>query len=242
MFQTSNKNAIINYDEKDTVLKVKHRTDAMPSNPGIFNCLMVGPSASGKSNLLLNLIYDHLTYDKLYVYANNIHQPVYQKLKQHLDNICSENDIEPNDLYHFSDKLEDVILINDLDDKTIKLVIFDDFMMSTEKEQSIILEYYIRGRHKRCINIYLAQSYSKVPITIRRNCRVFFIWTLTRGRDLKIIYDDMAQEMSYNMFKLIFMEATKIPYNFLYVDKNGIPSKKYRRNLSDYLINFNETN
>lgn len=228
MFSKTDKASIINYDEKNTKRIIKHRNPMMPKEPGIFNCLMVGPTGSGKTNVLLNMIFDFLSYDKIYIYANNIDQDVYVKLKDHLDKIAELNDLEGEDIYHFGTDLKAVIPINDMDRSKTNLVIFDDFVLS--KDQSIIEDFWVRGRHKNCICFYLSQTYSGIPITIRRNTRIYLIWNVSRGRDISLIHSDVAPEMDIKTFKKLFYEAVRGRYDFLYIDRYEEPNKKYRRN------------
>ena len=233
MFQNTGKASVINYDEKGKK-SVKHRNDLMPHNPGIFNAILCGPTGSGKTNALLNMIYDFLTYSKIYVYANNSDQAVYEKLKHHLDGIAEKNDLEPGDLYHFGSKLSEVVPLDQMDKSKVNIVIFDDFVLA--KDQSIIEDYWVRARHKNCICFYLSQTYSGIPITIRRNTRLYMIWMASRGRDVGLIQSDVAPELDAKKFKKVFHEATKMPHNFLYVDRYAEPDKKYRTNFDGLTI------
>ena len=50
-----------------------------PSHP--IRCIICGPSESGKSVFLTNLILNVINeYDKIYIYSPNLHQDLYQKL------------------------------------------------------------------------------------------------------------------------------------------------------------------
>ena len=67
------------------------------------------------------MLYDMLTYNKIYVYANNSDQRVYEKLKEHLDGIAEKNDLEPSDLYHFGSKLTEVVPVDEMEGVTCRL-------------------------------------------------------------------------------------------------------------------------
>jgi hypothetical protein len=232
MFQTTNKASVINYDEKSRK-SIKHRNELMPHSPGIFNAILCGPTGSGKTNALLNMLYDFLTYNKVYIYANNGDQLVYEKLKQHLDGIAEKNDLEPSDLYHFGGKLSEVVPVDEMDKSKVNIVIFDDFVLS--KNQDIIEEYYIRGRHKNCIVFYLSQTYSGIPITIRRNTRLYLLYAVSRGRDIGLIQSDVSPELDTKQFKKLFHQATMQPHSFLWVDRYATPDKKFRREFDGIL-------
>ena len=50
-----------------------------PSHP--VRCIITGPSSSGKSVFLTNLILNIINeYDKIYIYSPSLHQYLYQKL------------------------------------------------------------------------------------------------------------------------------------------------------------------
>lgn len=48
----------------------------------LFRLFITGLSGCGKTNLLLNFVHDYLNFDKLYVYAKDIHEPKYAKLQK----------------------------------------------------------------------------------------------------------------------------------------------------------------
>lgn len=233
-FRQSGGANIINYDVRGHTKQITHNNALMPHSPGIFNAVMVGSTGSGKTNTLLNMLFDFLKYDRLYVYAQNSEQPVYEQLQDKLDSIAEKHEIEPEEIYHFGTSLADVVQLNDIpNDGKVSVVVFDDFVL--EKDQSIIEEFYVRGRHKKCITIYLSQSYSLVPITIRRNARIFMIWSATRGRDISLFGADAASEIPPKEFKQMFNSATAGRYNFLYVDRIEDGDKKFRRNFDGFL-------
>ena len=50
----------------------------MPAD--VFQMLICGPSNSGKTNILLHMLYKLLEYDKIYLFSKNLHQNKYQCL------------------------------------------------------------------------------------------------------------------------------------------------------------------
>ena len=50
----------------------------MPAD--VFRMLICGPSNSGKTNILLHMIYKLLRFDKVYLFSKNLHQNKYQAL------------------------------------------------------------------------------------------------------------------------------------------------------------------
>ena len=52
----------------------------MPAD--VFRMLICGPSNSGKTNILLHMLYELLEFDKIYLFSKNLHQNKYQSLLQ----------------------------------------------------------------------------------------------------------------------------------------------------------------
>jgi hypothetical protein len=237
---------LINYNDDSKKYRNKNKLAPQLCCRG----LIVGKTGSGKTNMLCNLIYDFLEYDTITVYAAELNQPLYEKLRATIKEVEEKLSKEEkkrnkflldNDDNHavkigfFCDKLSDVLPLSSFSPDQQNLVIFDDFI--TEKHQDIITEYYIRGRHKNVSCLYLSQSYTRTPINIRRNCDYFFIYQMS-GRDANLIYQDhIDSSISKDKFKELFEIATKDPYSFLMIDlKTKTPQMRYRKNFDTFLI------
>ena len=139
----------------------------MPSNT--FRMLMCGPSGCGKTNTLMHMLYNLLYFDKIYLFSKNLEQPKYRKLLETIEPISEEVGY---DIIEASN--DEIIPLDQLDNDNQKIVIFDDFVC--EKNQKPLADYFIGGRHKNCIVIYLSQSYYLTPKDIRLNCSHFCIF------------------------------------------------------------------
>ena len=107
-----------------------------------FRMLICGPSNSGKTNLLLNMIYKLLVFDKIYLFSKNLHQYQYQGFLQDL----AEN-INPQVGYEVIEAYDDEIIpLEELPVDNQKIVVFDDLLC--EKNQNSIINYFINGRTK----------------------------------------------------------------------------------------------
>jgi len=119
--------------------------------------LICGPSNSGKTNLLLNMIYNLLLFDKIYLFSKNLHQYQYQGfLKDFAENINPHVGYEVIEAYD-----DEIIPLEELLVDNQKIVVFDDLLC--EKNQNSIINCFINGRHKNCCVIYLSQTFYKVP-------------------------------------------------------------------------------
>ena len=106
---------------------------------------------------------------------------------------------------------DQILPVSELTDDNQRLVIFDDFVC--EKNQKPLIDYFIRGRHKNCIVIYLSQSYYKTPKDIRLNCSHFCIYEFPSTNEKSLIC------RKNNTPKEAYEKATKDPYSFIYIDK-----------------------
>ena len=144
----------------------------MPAD--VFRMLICGPSNSGKTNILLNMLYQLLVFDKVYLFSKNFHQNKYQALLQDF-----ATNVDPVVGYQTIEALGDEILpLEELPIDNQKIVVFDDLVC--ESNQNSIINYFINGWHRKCSVIYLAQTYYKVPKNIRDNCSHFCVFNFLR--------------------------------------------------------------
>ena len=71
---------IPNYDPGFLKSDYKQGHPCMPAD--VFRMLICGPSNSGKTNILLHMLYELLEFDKIYLFSKNLHQNKYQSLLQ----------------------------------------------------------------------------------------------------------------------------------------------------------------
>ena len=73
--------------------------------------LIIGPSESGKTNALLNLIQKQNNYspiDKIYLYAKDLSEPEYQLLIERPKNAGIKNYDDPSGFIEYSNTMDDV--------------------------------------------------------------------------------------------------------------------------------------
>ena len=206
---------IPNYDSNiDKTNSYKQLYQYMPDDT--FRMLICGNSGSGKTNLLYHMLMKPLVYyDQIHLYGKNLEQQKYQDMISTFDDIsqsvgynvlvCSNDDIVPVE--------------NLMDDTAQKIVIFDDYVC--DKNQKLLIEYFIRGRHKNCSVIYLSQSFYGTPKDVRLNCSHFCVYEFPSSNERNLISRELGVD------KEQYINATNKPYSFLYVDK---PKKLIRRN------------
>ena len=96
---------MINFDGYANENKTEHnfKCPHIPDHP--YRLLIVGGSASGKANSLLNLINNQRDIDKIYLYPKDPHEEKYQ----HLINKCEKLGID-----HFNDPKAFIDYSNDM--------------------------------------------------------------------------------------------------------------------------------
>ena len=66
----------------------KERNEKWPYIPDhLYRILIIGGSGSGKTNALHNLINEQIDIDKIYLYANNLSDPMYEVLIKKHENV-----------------------------------------------------------------------------------------------------------------------------------------------------------
>ena len=135
---------IPNYDVKDDFASnYKQKVSFMPDR--CFRMLICAPSGGGKTNLLLDMIYRLVYYDKIYLYAKNLQQNKYQHLIKLFEPISEEIGypiIETSN--------NKIIPLSELSDDNQKLVIFDDYLNTGTKNDAEIRNYFTNSRNKNC--------------------------------------------------------------------------------------------
>ena len=212
---------IPNYDVKDDFSSnYKQKVSFMPDR--CFRMLICAPSGGGKTNLLSYIIYELVYFDKIYLYAKNLHQDKYQRLLETFNPISehvgypviktSNNEITP---------------LSELSDDNQKLVIFDDYLNTGTKNDSEIKNYFTNSRNKNCSCIYLSQSFYNTDKTIRLNCSHYCIYDFPSQNEQNMIRRELG------ISKSKYQKATQDPYSFLYLDK---PRKFISKNFDEHII------
>jgi hypothetical protein len=160
--------------------------------PGSIRSLLLGGSGCGKTNLIYFLLVNEngLRFENIYLYSKTLQQPKYQLLKRIIDEIDGVN------MYTFFEN-EQVISPEEVLPNSV--FIMDDVI---GEQQSIIREYFTRGRHNNVDIFYLAQSYSKVPKQLIRDNANLIVLFKQDETNLKHVYNEHCSgDMTYQELK-----------------------------------------
>ena len=127
---------IPNYDpDFSTTGNYKQGHKCLPTD--VFRTLICGLSNSGKTNILLHMLYELLEYDKIYLFSKNLHQNKYQAI---LKDFATK--INPEVGYEVIETPRDEFIpLEELPIDNQKIVGFDDLVF--ESNQNSIINYFI---------------------------------------------------------------------------------------------------
>ena len=204
-------------------------------------CIITGPSESGKSVFLTNIILNIINeYDKIYIYSPSLHQDLYQKLircfsnyipNNIISNILNEEDIdivieEINNNKDFQksdtaietfDNIEELKFPQDYENNSI--IILDD-LNEKEINNEKIQAMFKRGRHNNLSIFIISQDYYELPKkTIRAIGNIFHLFKTNNYLDVRNIYQDKASmDMTLDEFKSLISICWNEKYQPLTID------------------------
>ena len=206
-----------------------------------YKMLIIGPSGSGETNALLNLIQkqnNNNPIDKIYLYAKDLSKLKYHFLIEKRENAGIKNYNDPTAFIEYSNTMDDVFCnIDDYNPKRKKknLIVFDDMIAditTNKKFQAIIKELFIRCRKLHISLVFITQSYFSVPQEARLNSTHYLIMKINNRKDLQQIAIDHSADINYKDFLKIYRNCTNEPYSFLIIDVHN-STMKFRMFFSD---------
>ena len=180
----------------------KKRKNNLIQQPKIENdnnnrTLLVGPSFSGKTYLMLKILSRMLDRDIYIITKSPPEQNTNSKIK----------------IKEISDEIKP---LNEYENGVID---FDDVLRSSNIRD--IDQYFIRGRHNNLDIYYLSQSYFDLPKRTIRNISNKIILFNQTLKDIEHIYRDVAGfDMSYDEFKELCRKSCEEDYNYLCIDRS----------------------
>ena len=188
---------------------------------------VVASSGGGKSTWLLNFIAKtNDTWGHIFI-CTKASEPIYEFLEKR---ISSKN-------VTFCYKLSALPSLKDWPEPSKQsLVVFDD--MCADKDQSLIAEFFIRGRKVTKYGltmVYLSQSYFKIPKTVRLQLSYLVILKLSSDRDLNLILSENSLGVDKEELKAVYKEATRKQFDFLKIDiNNGDDNRRFSHNFTAF--------
>ena len=197
--------------------------------PTSIRAIVCGPSNCGKTNLIMNLLYNKngLTFQNIYLYTKSRYQPKYQELERVLEMV-------PEIGYFPFEDNESVIPPDEA--KPNSIFIFDD--VACEKQQHI-RAYFCMGRHKSIDFFYLSQTYTRIPKHLVRDNACLIILFKQDFANLKHVYlDHVNTDMTFNQFCELCKQCwNESNYSCIVIDKTAeLNDGRYRKGFDEYII------
>ena len=200
---------MINFDDytNENIIEHNSKWPFIPNHP--YRILIIGGSGSGKTNALLNLINDQPDIDKIYLYGKDPYEKKYKYLINMREKVGLNHFNDPKAFMEYSNDIQDVYK-NIEDYNPIKkrkvLIIFDDMiadMINNNKLNSIVTEFFIRGRKLNISIFFITQSYFKVPKDVRLNSTHFFIMKIPNKRELQQIALNHSSDIDLRFYEYL---------------------------------------
>jgi hypothetical protein len=208
-----------------TILKVKQHNnnnkrfdnldDRLLKPPFLLICQ--GSVKSGKSNFLMNIIYNdnmyHKVFDQVIYISPTIHQdPILEKLREDDEIIKLDN---PEDLDNILKKIVKSQEEPENKDDHL-LIIIDDSLGYIKPGNSYLNFLSTRYRHYRLSLLITSQDFRSIPNKIRQNATGYIFWKCNNRKELNKIIEEFAG--LFENFEEHYKEATDNSFNFLFMN------------------------
>lgn len=171
-----------------------------------FTCLIAGPTGSGKTMLLMQILENRNTMinpkpDRI-VYCYKQFQKAFEKI----------------DYIEFHEGLVD---IDEFDPAINNIVIIDDLMMQSEQDKTVLNLFTVDSHHQNISVFFLSQnlfSQGKYMRTISLNCHYIILMNNPRDRS-QINY--LAKQVFPTHTKFLvesYIDATSTKFGYLFLD------------------------
>ena len=182
--------------------------------------ILCGPTGIGKTNALLNLM---MTLDNCFsdvqIYTADPNEKLYKGLKK-------------NNKEFVLEKLDKIPLLDEQrQNRMQKLIIFDDFISKTKDKGLMdkLIDYAIRGRKLGFTCVFITQSFFKLDITIRNNCRYLILLKIGNAQNFNNIVSRMDTEVDPVIIKKVIRNATEHELNIALIDMQSRDTNKMMR-------------
>lgn len=183
----------------------------VPLHP--FRMIIAGASGSGKTNAALNLLLECNAFEKIYIYAKQLDQPLYQFLIKKLEEVQSKM---KRPIVVYSSDPVDIPSPDELDKTKQNLIIIDDMIM--EKKLKSVEELYVRSRNRNASVMFLSQSYYAIPKMIRMNTGYLILRGLDARRDFNLIVSNFSLDKTPDEIYKMYQKATNKNMQWFMVD------------------------
>ena len=158
------------------------------------------------------------------MYAKDPYEAKCQCLVNQREVVVIDRFNDPKAFIEYSNDMHDVYKnIDEYNpDKENKIfIVFDDMiadMIHNKKLDSVVTEFFIRGRKLHISLAFITQSYFNVPKDVTLNTSHFFIAKIPNKSELQQIAVYHSSDINTKDFANIYRKCTAEPYSFLVND------------------------
>jgi type II secretory pathway predicted ATPase ExeA len=197
--------------------------------------IILGPSGSGKSVLLQNMIMTIYKdcFEKIYIISPTIHfdkswEPVKkyitEKLKMNPDKEhCFMDKYEQHKLDQIvetQEKVSDYMKEQKYKSVYQILIVLDDVAdnPALTRHDKLLHSLYLRGRHSFISTIVSTQVFTALSSIIRKNITQLYVYRLRNFRDLETLLEELSALVDKKTLLEIYQQATQEKHSFLYIN------------------------
>lgn len=228
----------MNLSKEKKIKKRRYHAD-LPELPFTMAC--VGPSRSGKSNCIRNLLLRRElmrdVFDYIFIFCPSIDlngdfdelgnkkKPIVKKIKTFDEKIIQE----------IMSQQEFVIKKYGKSKSPQTLLIFDDCFDDPKFTRSKLLQTIcFRGRHMKISMILSGQKLSMMGTACRANLTHMMFFRPANYSELDFFIEENVEKKKRREFSEAFKEVWKTKYEFVFIDYlNSDLSKRFRKGLSE---------
>ena len=199
--------------------------DGMPLHP--FRIAIIGGMGSFKTNTAVNIIAGCACFERFYLIAKNLHQPLYSWL---IDKYTELGNKMRCEIITYSENIADIPDLETLDKTKQNLIIIDDMINEKLEKNMKIKELFTRSRHYNCSAMFISQSYFAIPKQIRLNSNYFILKKINSKVDVREIVKNFQLDKTVDeIYKAYEKASTGVNFFLIDID-NPIPAMRYRMN------------
>ena len=238
----------IDTSQKNAVIKNNYYDDyIIPNHPS--RVLFVGPSKSGKTNLLINLLtkdeYYNGYYHNIFVFSpNSYNDEEWDAFREHYDDdrviFQDDLDLADEDLCKIESAQNELITNDGIDKSPRVLVILDDCIDEKKVMKSKYVKLlFTRGRHLNFSVWVATQAYNNVPLVWRKQLSNIFMFGTNNMKEVESLFKEYChRKINQKEFTSIYNYCTEDKYCFMHIF-NALPADKYdkiyRKNILEIL-------
>ena len=219
-----------------------------------MRAVILGPSGSGKSILLQNMILDIYKdcFSRVYIFSPsiNVDYQTWEPVKKYLEKEIKAKDDEQFYFDHYDeDALSNIITTQR---KIIEyqkkhnhnklfsiLIVVDDFAddVKFSRNSKLLHSLFTRGRHSQISTVVATQKFNALSPIIRVNASDLYVFRLRNYSDLQAFLDEVSAIAPKDVILQMYHLATDEPFSFLTVkltskDRNKIFMIRFDKQLS----------